>query len=100
VHLSARRGDRDWVFTVADNGAGVPPGERDVIFRPFRRRGGRGRFDSGLGLATFERAVGRMSGRVWLEDGPGRGSRFCFTVPDAAAVRPLPALRAVAGDGR
>ena len=69
---------------VTDTGPGVPEAERQRIFEEFhqvdssstREKGG-----TGLGLAIARRIVEMHGGRVWAESEPGRGSRFCFTVP-------------------
>ncbi|MGH9002223.1 MAG: sensor histidine kinase, partial [Acidimicrobiia bacterium] len=72
---------------VEDEGPGVPPEERDAIFRRFfrgsaagrRRRGGQG---SGLGLALVSEHVRLHGGRVWVEEGDGgTGARFVVELP-------------------
>jgi len=69
---------------VADNGAGIPREEQDLIFEKFRQRSaapaGRGA-GTGLGLAISRELVQRMGGRLWVESEPGRGATFCFTLP-------------------
>lgn len=67
---------------VTDRGPGVPPEERDQIFNKFyiatRNKALAG---SGLGLFISRALVHLHGGRIWLEDRPGGGSRFCFTIP-------------------
>jgi CheY-like chemotaxis protein len=82
-------------FAVRDTGIGIPPGDRERIFRPFaqadasttRRFGG-----TGLGLSICSSLVGMMGGRIWVESEVGKGSTFHFTVrlPMAAELPPEP----------
>jgi two-component system, OmpR family, sensor histidine kinase KdpD len=72
------------VAYVADHGPGVPPERRTEIFELFARRPG----DAGAGLGltiarTFVEAHGQ---RIWVEDAPGGGARFCFSLPVAASI--------------
>jgi len=82
-------GDQAWI-TVQDSGVGIAKEELARIWDPFyqvesplrRRHGG-----SGLGLTIVRRLVELHGGVVRAEsDGPGRGSRFTFTLPIAPAV--------------
>ena len=72
---------------VEDNGPGVVPEERKLIFDRFHRgrAGGRRGKDSGsgLGLALVAEHVGLHGGRVWVEDrpGPSPGARFVVELP-------------------
>ena len=37
----------------------------------------------GIGLTLIKRIIETHSGRIWVEsDGPGKGSTFCFTLPN------------------
>lgn len=68
--------------SVTDSGAGVPPEERQNIFDTFVRFDTGGR--SGLGLAIARAFVQAHGERIWVEDAPGRGARFVFTLPVAS----------------
>lgn len=63
---------------VADSGQGVPGELKQRIFDPFTtgKRGG-----TGLGLAISRSLVKANGGELWLEENPGGGARFCFTLP-------------------
>jgi two-component system, OmpR family, sensor kinase len=68
---------------VADSGPGIPPQERDVIFRRFHRAGdGRRRSDgAGLGLSIVRAIAEAHGGRIELDTREGAGSTFTLIVP-------------------
>jgi len=81
VEVTARAGDGEWVFSVADNGIGFNPAEQDV-FELFRRvRPHDGPAGSGVGLAICKRIIQALGGRIWAESHPGEGSVFSFSLP-------------------
>jgi len=81
VHISSKRVDLDWVFSVADNGPGIEPAFQDRIFGVFKRLHGKEYPGNGLGLAFCKKAIEGNGGRMWVESPPGAGSTFYFTVP-------------------
>jgi light-regulated signal transduction histidine kinase (bacteriophytochrome) len=80
VHVSARQEESDWVFSVEDNGVGIPPDALTGIFDPFRRLD-TSHNGAGMGLAICRRIVRRHGGRIWAESQPGEGATFFFTMP-------------------
>ncbi len=91
IQLSARREGEGILFTVADNGPGIPPEYQEVIFRKFERvktpNIPRTR-SSGLGLAFCKLVVDAHGGRIWVQSaGEGKGSAFHFTLPVKPAHR-------------
>ena len=83
VHISSRRQDAEWVFSVRDNGPGIDPAFQGRLFGVFRRLHGDEHPGNGLGLAFCKKAVERYGGRMWMESTPGAGSTFYFTLPAA-----------------
>jgi light-regulated signal transduction histidine kinase (bacteriophytochrome) len=83
VHISSKRGEPEWVFSVQDNGPGIDPAFQSRIFGVFKRLHGKEHPGSGLGLAFCKRAIEWDGGRMWVESTPGTGSTFYFTVPPA-----------------
>ena len=91
LQLSARRDGDGILFTVADNGPGIPPEYHEVIFRKFERVKNpnmpRTR-SSGLGLAFCKLVVEAHGGRIWVQSaGEGKGSAFHFTLPPKPVPR-------------
>ena len=87
-------------FSVYDQGPGVPPGELERIFEPFRhadRRDDARLPGSGLGLPVARRIAEAHGGRILVESPPHTqpvgaahgytGSKFVIEIPLAAAAR-------------
>lgn len=83
VHVSSRRSDLEWVFSVQDNGPGIDPAFQGRVFEPFRRLHGKEHPGNGLGLAFCKRAIERQGGRMSVESTPGAGATFYFSLPPA-----------------
>jgi PAS domain S-box-containing protein len=66
------------LFIVQDNGPGMSESELDHIFDPFFTTKQQG---SGLGLWLCQRMVDAAGGRLGVESGKGRGSRFTVWLP-------------------
>jgi len=70
---------------VTDNGPGVEPAIRKLIFDKFfqarQQRQRRNTSGSGLGLAICRNIVVLHGGRIWVESNGEQGARFSFTLP-------------------
>lgn len=89
TEVGVTRSDGSVRVLVDDQGTGVPPGERRMVFDRFFRGSAAGRRGvgggSGLGLALVAEHVHLHGGEVWVEDGPnGRGARFVVEIPAAS----------------
>jgi PAS domain S-box-containing protein len=73
--------------TVADRGPGIPPENRDDVFLRFVRPGAdddTAKAGAGLGLSVVKAIVVAHGGQVGVEDRPGGGAVFWFTLPLAS----------------
>lgn len=70
-------------FWVADNGRGLTPEARGLLFTPFTRLDQVRAEGHGLGLSIVQRIMQKLGGEVGVEGEVGRGSIFYFTLPAA-----------------
>ena len=71
-------------LSVEDEGPGIPPGDRDRIWKPYRRldRDVRTQVQgSGIGLSVVSELASLHGGRVWVEEADGGGARFVLELP-------------------
>jgi two-component system sensor histidine kinase KdpD len=81
VEVSATADGQVVELAVRDHGPGVPAPERERVFEMFNQVSGGGR--AGLGLAIAKAFVEAHDQAIRVEDAPGGGARFVFTMPTA-----------------
>lgn len=82
IRIGAADAGSDWLFSVQDNGKGIPPEYIPKIFEPFKRlHSWHEKRGTGLGLAICKTIVENHGGEIWAVSTPGEGSTFFFTLP-------------------
>lgn len=83
-----KRGEREVMVAVRDEGPGIPDAEKERIFERFVRgataqpKDGRSPVrGSGIGLSLVRAIVESHGGRTWVESEAGRGATFHFVLP-------------------
>jgi signal transduction histidine kinase len=99
IRIDAQRDGDAWIFSVQDNGMGIPAEYHEAIFSPFKRLHGGEYQGSGVGLAICRRVVERHGGRIWVESSVGKGATFRFTIPAAVSVAAAESGRVVGAGG-
>lgn len=69
-----------FVFSVEDNGLGIPKANQSQLFTMFKRFHAKTSFGSGLGLYMIKKSADILSGTITFED-TGKGSRFVLSIP-------------------
>jgi signal transduction histidine kinase len=89
------------LFSVRDDGRGIPVDRLEAIFERFRQvdaSDAREKGGTGLGLPIARGIVEQHNGRMWAESRAGEGSTFQFTLPLASAPRKPARIRARAAE--
>jgi two-component system sensor histidine kinase KdpD len=75
--------ERTLYISVSDQGPGIPLPDRSKIYHRFTRLGEseRAQYGIGLGLSVVKAIVEAHHGEVGMEERPGGGSIFWFTIP-------------------
>ncbi|HXW04295.1 MAG TPA: ATP-binding protein [Vicinamibacterales bacterium] len=87
IEISATTGEPP-VFSVRDNGVGIPIEYQSKVFQVFQQVHKSTTRGEGMGLAIVKRIVERHGGRIWFESRPGSGTTFYFTVAPSAQGQP------------
>lgn len=84
IEFSCRVEGGRYVFSVRDDGPGIPRQDRERVFEMFRTAGDPAKDAdgaSGMGLAIVRRIVSHQGGEVWIESGGVRGTTVSFSWP-------------------
>lgn len=84
VTVTATERDDAILFSVADQGPGIPPDKLETVFGRFAQLDSsdvREKEGSGLGLAISQGIVQQHGGRIWAESRVGHGTTMLFTLP-------------------
>jgi len=98
IKIDCQEREADYLFSVADNGIGIPEEHQEKIWMLFQRLHGREQFEgSGIGLAVAQKVVTNHQGEIWVESEANQGATFYFTVskklcPPSDEVSKLPNL--------
>ena len=91
IFVEAKIKESNVIFSVKDNGPGIPKEKQSNIFKKFyqidtshtRKHGG-----TGLGLVICKGIAEGLEGKIWLESEFGKGTSFfiCLPAPDQKVV--------------
>jgi two-component system sensor histidine kinase KdpD len=81
IEVSAARDDATLVFSVADHGPGLAPGEEYKVFEKFYRGPGTRPGGLGLGLSIARQLVEAHGGELTAQNRAGGGARFSIRLP-------------------
>ena len=78
VRIEVRKIPGKVVFTVTDQGPGIPEADQEKIFQRYSRATNDKTQGTGLGLAISKEFIEKQGGRIWVKSEDGEGSTFGF----------------------
>ena len=82
IIVSAKKGDDKWIFSVQDNGIGIPEEYQKKVFEAFQKLHARSEYEgTGIGLSICKKIVELHDGQIWITSQPENGSTFSFDIP-------------------
>lgn len=83
VVVTVKSQEKDLLFTVQDDGNGIPPEDIPNLFKRFSQGTSKKRSTgTGLGLYLSRQIVEAHNGKIWLESKLSKGSEFSFLLTD------------------
>jgi two-component system NarL family sensor kinase len=83
INVTVKSQDKDLIFTVQDDGNGIPQEDIPNLFKRFSRGTSKKRSTgTGLGLYLSRQIVEAHNGKIWLESKLNKGSEFSFLLTD------------------
>ena len=80
----------DLIFSVADNGSGIPQEDIPNMFQRFSQGTSKKRSTgTGLGLYLSRQIIESHGGKIWLESVLNKGSEFSFLLTDVVKEKEL-----------
>jgi signal transduction histidine kinase len=84
VVIDAIPDKKNIIFTVKDNGVGIPKKDIDKLFKidvKYTNPGTSNEKGTGLGLLLCKEFIEKHGGSIWVESTEGKGSEFKFSIP-------------------
>ena len=79
IEIIAKAQSGDFIFSVTDNGNGIPPEDIPNLFNRFSQGTSRKRSTgTGLGLYLSRQIIEAHGGKIWLDSKINKGSEFTF----------------------
>lgn len=90
IVVTVKSQDKDLIFTVQDNGNGIPQEDIPHLFNRFSQGTSKKRSTgTGLGLYLSRQIIEAHNGKIWLESKVNKGSEFSFLLTDVISDKKI-----------
>lgn len=79
IMIDVKEESDGWLFSVTDNGKGIPKHLQNGIFGMFKKLENNAGA-TGIGLALVKKIINYYKGDIWLSSQEGKGTTFFFTI--------------------
>lgn len=86
IEILLKKSEGFWVFSIKDNGIGIPKSQQKQVFSKFFRSYNASRYHvegTGLGLYIAKNVIEKSGGKIWFKSEENIGSVFSFSLPIA-----------------
>lgn len=80
IEISCSDLGSEYLFSLSDNGPGIPENEKENIFKLFEKHS-QSIQSHGVGLNTVKSILEARGGRIWVKSKFGEGAKFEFLWP-------------------
>ncbi|MEM9821476.1 MAG: ATP-binding protein, partial [Bacteroidota bacterium] len=88
IQIRTEEQEAAYLFQVSDNGIGIAKENQQKVFALFERIHSNTEYEgTGIGLATCEKIVKKLGGKIWLESELGKGTTFYFSIPKLQMIQ-------------
>jgi len=84
IEIKIEKDGQDLIFSIQDNGVGIPASQQKMVFNKFFRSDNVIRYQTegtGLGLYIAKNIVEQSGGKIWFQSEEGSGTTFSFSLP-------------------
>lgn len=79
---------KNYLFSIADNGIGIPKEYQQTVFEMFKRLQNREKYQgTGMGLSNCKKIIDKLGGKIWVESDGKNGATFFFTLPTFPTIQ-------------
>lgn len=81
IKVSGKKKGKKVIYSVEDNGKGIPKNKIDDIFLLFYKVDSTSKIGEGLGLAVVKKIIGKLNGKIWVKSEIDQGCKFFIELP-------------------
>lgn len=91
IEIAAWEENDNIIIRVKDSGVGMPPEQREKLFRGKvnSKVGTKNESGTGMGMLFCKDLIEKCHGKIWVTSEPGVGTEFNFTLPAVAVGTPV-----------